>query len=171
MVTAYITDTRFAAHSLTGHAENAGRLLAVQNLLSEHGLPQRMLELAPLEPSSDLLHAVHTEDYLNLLAWTETQKGMQLGPDTYVLPSSFGVAKLSAGGAIRAVDAVLSGEAANALAAIRPPGHHATQKMGMGFCLLSNIALAARYAQQQYNIQRVMIVDYDVHHGNGTQDV
>src|SRR4051812_5390488 len=98
MTTAYVTDTRFAAHSLNGHAEFAGRLTAIHDLLSQHDMPKRMLELAPLEPTEELLRSVHTEDYLKLLAWTESQKGMMLSPDTYVLPASFGVAKLSAGG-------------------------------------------------------------------------
>ena len=91
--------------------------------------------------------------------------------DTYAVPTSYEIAGLSAGGVVQAVDAVLAGEANNGLAAVRPPGHHATPFRPMGFCLLSNIALAAKHAQQQYNIQRVLIVDYDVHHGNGTQDV
>src|SRR5258708_6476225 len=171
MTTAYITDTRFDAHTLAGHAEFAGRLTAIHELLNQYGLPQRMLEVAPSPPTDDQLLAVHTADYLELLAWTETQKGMQLGPDTYVLPTSYGVAKLSSGAAICGVDAVLSGKANNALVYARPPGHHATPQMGMGFCLLSNVAIAARHAQIAYGLQRILIVDYDVHHANGTQDV
>ena len=84
-------------------------------------------------------------------------------------PTSLEIARLSAGGAVGAVDAVLSGAADNGLAAIRPPGHHAMPDHGMGFCLLGNIAIAARFAQQQYGLERVLIVDYDVHHGNGTE--
>jgi acetoin utilization deacetylase AcuC-like enzyme len=95
-----------------------------------------------------------------------------LDADTYMLPQSYDIALKSAGGAIAAVDAVMAGDAANAIAAIRPPGHHATPTRGMGFCLFSNIAIAARHAQAAYpdTIKKVMIVDYDVHHGNGTQD-
>src|SRR5258706_975334 len=171
MTTAYITDTRFAAHTLTGHAEFAGRLTAVHEVMNEHRLQSRMRELTPVATSDQQLRAVHNDDYLQLLAWTETQKGLQLGPDTYVLPVSFGVAKLASGAAICAVDAVLNGEVNNALVCARPPGHHATQNMGMGFCLLSNIAIAARHACNAHGLSRVMIVDYDVHHGNGTQDV
>ena len=171
MTTAYLTDDRFAAHSLTGHAEFAGRLTAIQDTLSAHDVPHRMLCLKPEPATDDQIRAVHTHEYLELLSWTETQKGLQLGPDTYVLPISFEVAKLSSGAAIGGVDAVLSGNADNALVCARPPGHHATPSMGMGFCLLSNVAIAARHAQKAYGIERVMIVDYDVHHGNGTQDV
>ncbi|MEP7289030.1 MAG: histone deacetylase, partial [Chloroflexota bacterium] len=121
MATAYITDTRFDAHTLAGHAEFAGRLATIRDLLNQYGLPARMLNLAPMEATLAQLQAVHTDEYLDLLKWTETQNGLQLGSDTYVLPESFGVAKLSAGAAIRGVDAVLSGEATNALVAARPP--------------------------------------------------
>jgi acetoin utilization deacetylase AcuC-like enzyme len=171
MTTAYITDTRFAGHTLKGHAEYAGRLTAIQSVLDNHAIPARTLQLTPTPASDAQLKAVHSQDYLDLLAWTETQKGLQLGPDTYVLPQSFGIAKLSAGAAIRGVDAVLTEEAANALVCARPPGHHAMPQTGMGFCLLSNIAIAARHAQSAYGLKRILIVDYDVHHGNGTQAI
>jgi acetoin utilization deacetylase AcuC-like enzyme len=138
--------------------------------MAAQGLPQRMSAVTPVDATYDQLCAVHTSEYLELLTWTETQRGLMLGPDTYVLPQSFDIARLSAGAAISGVDAVLSGSADNALVCARPPGHHATPSMGMGFCLLSNVALAVRHAQRTHSITRVMIVDYDVHHGNGTQD-
>jgi acetoin utilization deacetylase AcuC-like enzyme len=94
-----------------------------------------------------------------------------MGLDTYITPHSYDIARLAAGGALRAVDAVLGGETNNAIAALRPPGHHATASNGMGFCLLNHAALAARHAQTVYGIERVLILDYDVHHGNGTQDI
>src|SRR5215212_5696624 len=108
MTTAYITDTRFAGHTLKGHAEYAGRLIAIQSVLDNHAIPARTIQLTPTPASDAQLKVVHSQDYLDLLAWTETQKGLQLGPDTYVLPQSFGIAKLSAGAAIRGVDAVLT---------------------------------------------------------------
>jgi acetoin utilization deacetylase AcuC-like enzyme len=171
MTTAYITDPRFAAHTLAGHSEYAGRLTAIQEALDRQGVTGRMARLAATEATEAHLRAVHSAEYLQLLAWTETQKGLMLGPDTYVLPQSSGVARLASGAAIRGVDAVLNKEADNALVCARPPGHHATPQMGMGFCLLNNVAIAARHAQNAHGLKRVMIVDYDVHHGNGTQDV
>ncbi len=171
MATAYISDTRFAKHTLQGHVEHAGRLTAIQEALDRNGVTKRMVSLTPTPVEDGLLRAVHTEDYLKLLAWTETQRGVQLGPDTYVLPESFGVAKLSAGAAVRAVEAVLGGEVNNVLVAARPPGHHALPDMAMGFCLLGNISLAAHHAKKKYGLKRILIVDYDVHHGNGTQDI
>jgi acetoin utilization deacetylase AcuC-like enzyme len=169
MTTAYVTDTRFAAHTLAGHVEYAGRLTAIQALLDEYRLPECMVHLTPELATDSQLRAVHTDDYLDLLAWTTQQKGLQLGPDTYVLPESFEVARLSSGATIRGVDAVLNGETRNALVCARPPGHHATPQMGMGFCLLNNVAIAARHAQNAHGLKRIMIIDYDVHHGNGTQ--
>jgi acetoin utilization deacetylase AcuC-like enzyme len=170
MTTAYITDTRFDAHTLRGHVESAERLRAVHARLDGEGVSGRMKRLAP-EPVSDAqIRRIHTGEYLDLLKWSETQRGVQFGPDTYVLPGSFGVARLSCGGAVRGVEAVLSGEADNALVCTRPPGHHATPDMGMGFCLLANVAIAVRHAQASYGLRRVLIVDYDVHHGNGTQE-
>ena len=127
MTSAYITDARFAAHNLVGHVEYAGRLTAIQQTLSKYGLPERMVALTPDPATEAQIRAVHDADYVGLLALTESQKGMQLGPDTYVLPQSFGVAKLSSGAAVRGVDAVLRGEASHALVCARPPGHHLTK--------------------------------------------
>jgi acetoin utilization deacetylase AcuC-like enzyme len=170
MTTVYVTDARFAAHTLKGHSENAARLTTIQDVLNEAGVMHLMHPIVPNPATEDQILAVHEEDYLGLLTWTETQRGMQLGPDTYVLPQSYGIAKLASGAVIDGVDAVMTGAADNALICVRPPGHHATPKMGMGFCLLNNIAIAARHAQNAYGLSRVMIVDFDVHHGNGTQD-
>jgi len=91
--------------------------------------------------------------------------------DTRISPRSLEIARLAAGGVIAAVDAVLAGDVANAFAVVRPPGHHATPKRGMGFCLFNNVAIAARHAQAVHGIDRVLIADWDVHHGNGTQDI
>jgi len=170
MTTAYVTDTRFAGHTLQGHVEHAGRLTAIHELLDSYHLPERMIRLEPRLANNEQILAVHTERYLDLLTWTGTQRGLQLDSDTYVLPDSFRIARLASGAAIRGVDAVMNQETNNALVAARPPGHHATPQKGMGFCLLNNVAIAARHAQNAYGLKRVMILDYDVHHGNGTQD-
>ncbi|PJF36046.1 MAG: histone deacetylase [Candidatus Thermofonsia Clade 1 bacterium] len=171
MTTAYITDARVQVHTLAGHIENAERLAAVQQRIANEPIYEQLLKLTP-EPISDAhILSVHTQEYLNLLKWTEQQNGVQLGADTYALPESLSAARLACGMALRAVDAICSGEAENALVAVRPPGHHAVPDMAMGFCLLANVAIAARYAQAQYGVQRILIVDYDVHHGNGTQEI
>lgn len=172
MTTAYITDTRFHVHDLPGHVETAARLKAIHARLDGAGVSGHMLRLAPEAATDAQILTVHTQEYLDdILKWTEQQAGVMLGADTYALPKSFGAARLSCGAAIRGVDAVMSGEAHNALVCARPPGHHAVADMAMGFCLLANISIAAKHAQQRYNVKRVLIVDYDVHHGNGTQDI
>ncbi len=170
MTTLYATHPRYVEHDLPGHSEHAGRIRAVWRRLDESGLSSRMQALEPEAIGDELILAVHTPDYLNLLKRISTQPGLHhLDADTYASDHSLEIARLSAGGAIGAVDAVLSGAADNGLAAIRPPGHHAMPDYGMGFCLLGNVAIAARYAQQQYGVERILIVDYDVHHGNGTE--
>jgi acetoin utilization deacetylase AcuC-like enzyme len=170
MTTIYATHPRYTEHDLPGHPESANRIRAVWRGLGESGLSARMrpLEVQALDP--DVVLAVHTAAYLDLLRRISAASHMtHLDPDTYAGPDALTIALLSAGGAVGAVDSVLSGLATNGLAAIRPPGHHAMAGHGMGFCLLGNVAIAARYAQARFGIERIVIVDYDVHHGNGTE--
>lgn len=173
MTTAYVTHLRYPEHTLPGHPEHAGRIHAVWDALQAAGLPARMITITPEPVSDDLIRAVHSPHYADILQWiaASNQPLVRIDADTYALPVSVEIARLAAGGVVRAVDEVLSGRADNALAAVRPPGHHATPTRGMGFCLLSNVALAVRHAQRAYDLERILIVDYDVHHGNGTQDV
>lgn len=172
MTTAFFTDSRTHIHTEPGHVEHAGRLVAILQRLTDAGMLERLHAIAP-EPVTDAqLLTVHTPEYVDWLAeMALSSNGTTIGGDTYVLPESPFVARLAAGAALGAVDAVLGGSANNALVAMRPPGHHALPDRPMGFCLLANVALAARHAQTQYGVERVMIVDYDVHHGNGTQAI
>jgi acetoin utilization deacetylase AcuC-like enzyme len=159
-------------HHLTEHPEHAGRIRAVWKRMDESGLLPRLTarEARPATPAQ--AGAIHAADYLKLLARTgEQERILHLDADTYITPSSCDVAYLSAGGVVDAVDGVLSGEAANALVVTRPPGHHAIGPRGMGFCLLNNVAIGAQHAIDAYGLKRVLIVDYDVHHGNGTDDI
>lgn len=172
MSTAFVTDSRFAAHTMDGHPEYAARLTMIQALLESNELLNRLVQVEVEPVSEALMHMVHSADYLNLIKKTaKLTESTMLGVDTYVTPQSYDIARLAAGGVIRVVDAVLAHEVNNGLAAIRPPGHHATVTMGMGFCLLNNVALAARHALDMHDVSRVLIADYDVHHGNGTQDI
>jgi acetoin utilization deacetylase AcuC-like enzyme len=118
-----------------------------------------------------MLLAVHTREYLELLSWIDDtqQYTVHLDADTYACPTSYAVARLGAGGVVDAIGEVVSGRADNGMAVVRPPGHHAMPSHAMGFCLLGNIAIGTRYVQQVHNLTRVLIVDYDVHHGNGTE--
>jgi len=172
MTTAYVTHAHYVGHDMPGHPEHAGRIKAVWQQLDQTGLTGRMKKLKP-EPATDAqILFVHKADYLEALKQIAyMDHGIRFDSDTYATPDSPHIARLSAGGVLLAVDEVLTGAADNALAAVRPPGHHAIPQRGMGFCLLGNIAMAARHAQQAHGIERVMIIDFDVHHGNGTQDM
>jgi acetoin utilization deacetylase AcuC-like enzyme len=170
MTTTYATHPRYTEHDLPGHPESAERIRAVWRGLDESGLSARMLPLQVEALDPDVALSVHAADYLDLLRRISAASHItHLDADTYAGPDALTIALLSAGGAVSAVDAVLTGAAANGLAAIRPPGHHAMSDRGMGFCLLGNVAIATRYAQTRYGIERVLIIDYDVHHGNGTE--
>ena len=172
MTTAYLTHESFTAHDFPGHPEHAGRIEAVWARLREQGLSDRLLQIEPSPATDEQILAVHSAEHLKRLnAVAGQERIVRLDPDTYALPASPAVARLAAGAAIGAVDAVCGGGAENAIAIVRPPGHHATRDRQMGFCLLNNIAIAAKYAQTRHAARKVLILDYDVHHGNGTEDI
>lgn len=172
MTTVYVTQPRYIEHELPGHPEHPGRIQAIWRELDQSGLGARMTRIEPDMISDKHILAVHTQEYLDILTEiSQRSEGVLLDSDTYVFPTSPDIARLSAGGVVRAVDEVLNGNADNGLAVVRPPGHHAIPQRGMGFCLLGNIAIAARHALHAHSLERVLIVDYDVHHGNGTQDM
>jgi len=172
VTTAYITHPRCAEHTLAGHVEHAGRIQAVWRELERAGLARRMAAIEPPPADLDLVYTVHSPIYVQELKHIarSINRVVLLNPDTYAGPTSFDVALLAAGGAVSAVDEVLSGRADAALAVVRPPGHHAVKAAPMGFCLLANAALAVNHARQAFGIERTLVLDFDVHHGNGTQD-
>lgn len=156
-----------------GHPETPARYKVVLDALrGDKELWGNLLEIeAPAAPRGNIL-ACHTAQHFKNVETAAEEGRMYLDADTVISMSSFDVGLHGAGGACRAVDAVMRGEADNAFLAMRPPGHHATRETAMGFCLFNNVAVAARYAQQKYKeIERVAIVDWDVHHGNGTQGI
>jgi acetoin utilization deacetylase AcuC-like enzyme len=131
-----------------------------------------LLPVKPREATDEELLLCHTQKYLKI-ARHDVDAGLPSlsTGDTDIGRNSWDVASYAVGGVLNAVDAVISGHARNAFCAVRPPGHHASAGRGMGFCLFNNVAIAARYAQRKHGLERVMIVDWDVHHGNGTQDI
>jgi acetoin utilization deacetylase AcuC-like enzyme len=170
MPTIYTTHPRYEDHDYPGHPEHAGRIRAVWERLDEFGLSARMNKVLAQPATDAQILTVHTPEYLELLKQVNVmERTAMLDLNTYAGPGALDIARLAAGGVIDAVDAVCARRADNGLAAVRPPGHHAIADYGLGFCLLGNICIAARHAQQQYGIERVLIVDYDVHHGNGTE--
>ena len=155
-----------------GHPESPRRFDAVVEALDTAGLREKMLALDPREITRDDLLLAHTAEYVALAEHEIRSGSEQLSTgDTTVSRHSWEAALAAAGSALAAVDAVVAGKVARAFCAVRPPGHHASADHGMGFCIFNNIALAARHAQRRHGIARVLIVDWDVHHGNGTQDI
>ena len=154
-----------------GHPERPDRLRAIDRALS----PERFRPLARLEAPAASLETIalcHPMRYVTAIREATPQEGLLgLDADTTLSPGSFEAALRAAGGAVHAVDQIMAGKAANAFVATRPPGHHAETMRPMGFCLFNNAAVAARYAQTKHGIERAAIVDFDVHHGNGSQEI
>ena len=171
MATGLITDHRFLEHRTTpGHPERPDRLRAVEAALRESGLLDRCRRLDARPAERALLERLHTPAYIDrCFAACAAGEPYIDSPDSAISPESADVALLAAGSAVAAVDAVTAGEVRNAFVAARPPGHHAERDRSMGFCLFNSVALAAEHALHRHGLKRVAIVDWDVHHGNGTQ--
>jgi len=142
-----------------------------KNLLDVSGLTERLLPIVPRELTPSELELVHTAEYVEALKAMSDGNGGILGGNTPVGSGSYEIAALSAGGVVCAIDAVMDGRVRNAYALVRPPGHHAVGQTGMGFCLFANAAIGARHAMRKHGLKRVAIVDWDVHHGNGAQEI
>jgi len=164
-------DELFLEHQTGNHPEHPSRLQAVHAAIDASDLMEVWTPgtISPADQAS--LHHVHTDDYLQQVRSLASGGGGRLDPDTVVSPRSFEVATHAVGASLAAVDAVLGGDHRRAMCLVRPPGHHALPDRAMGFCLLANIALAAEHARRQHELDRILIVDWDVHHGNGTQDI
>jgi acetoin utilization deacetylase AcuC-like enzyme len=169
MATALITHPDCLGHiTPPGHAEQVARLDAVLGALE--GIPLERYS-APLAADADILRA-HPKAHLdNIRAEAPDKRIVTLDPDTFMSPGSLAAAVRGVGAVVKAVDLVLGGTVGNAFAAIRPPGHHAERETPMGFCLFGNIAIGAKHALDHHGLKRVAVVDFDVHHGNGTQDL
>jgi acetoin utilization deacetylase AcuC-like enzyme len=167
--TALLRSPRFLGHDTGPHVENADRIRAIEAALAEADLLRDRPELSFGPASREQLERVHDPSYLDQVETFAAAGGGWLDGDTIVREDSFEVARLAAGAAVAAVDAVLEGTVSRAFVLARPPGHHATPGQGMGFCLLNSIAIAAAEALAR-GVRRVLILDWDVHHGNGTQD-
>ncbi len=170
MSTGLLYDERFLLHRAPyDHPEHPGRLVAIKDRLDADGLTARCASV-PARPATDEeLLAVHTPEHIEVIAATERADFRQLDPDTYTSPDSHAAARLAAGGLVDMTLSVARGALQNGLALLRPPGHHAEADRAMGFCLFNNVAVAARAAQELGAAARILIVDWDLHHGNGTQ--
>ncbi|MBZ0128574.1 MAG: histone deacetylase family protein [Rhodobacteraceae bacterium] len=172
MTTALITHSACLAHTTPpGHPEQVARLTAINAALSGADFAALSRFDAPLCSDADLLLA-HPQSHIDAIRAAAPASGFRsLDPDTHMSPGSLEAALRAVGGAMLAVDRVIAGKADNAFVAMRPPGHHAEKSRAMGFCFFGNIALAAIHAMERHGLDRVAIVDFDVHHGNGTQDI
>lgn len=157
-------------HYEHGHPERPERVEAIVNSLESEGYWKIYPKLKSSEVPNEVLENVHSNGYLNLLQMA-CRRGSHLDADTYTTPDSWDIAINTAGGAISVVKAVWNKQSVRGFALTRPPGHHATRGQGMGFCLLNNIAIATEYLVQNEGAKRVSIIDLDLHHGNGTQDI
>jgi len=171
--TGFVYDDVYLRHITgSGHPERPERLEAIVARLQTAGLLETQTRIKPRLAKEEWLTAVHTAQHIAALRELHAKGNRFAGsPDTPVSESSYEVALEAAGGVLAAIDAVIAGETKSAFCAVRPPGHHATQDRAMGFCLLNNVAIAARYIQKKHKLAKVLIVDWDVHHGNGTQDI
>jgi len=171
--TAFITHRDCLRHDMgRGHPERPERLTAIEDQLIASGVEQFLVRHdAPLA-SDEQLARVHPMEYVRAIREVAPQQGtVHLDPDTAMNAHSLGAALRAAGAAVLATDLVMQGAAANAFCSVRPPGHHACSARPMGFCIFNNVAVAARHAVHAHGVERVAIVDFDVHHGNGTEEI
>lgn len=171
MITGYVYDPIYLEHEEQSHPESPQRLRRVLQVLDKTGMLAKLTRIEATPVAMERLKAVHDGAYIERVRQMAQRGGGHLDMDTYVGPRSYEAALMAAGGLVNAVEAVLAGEVNNAFALVRPPGHHATVNRGMGFCLFNNVAVAARYALDAGGLERILIADWDVHHGNGTQDI
>ena len=172
MATAFFFHEKFLEHDAGRfHPESPERLTAILNGLKQNQLWDRLLHIPPKEASESQIELVHTKQQFEFIQECSKKGSVQIDPDTHVSAASFDAALFAAGAAVEAVDGIMAERYQNAFAAVRPPGHHATPDQAMGFCLFNNIAIAARHLVRTYGLKHVLIMDWDVHHGNGTQDI
>ena len=173
MTIAYITHDVFMKHDMgRHHPECPERLAAISDALIASGLEALLKRHEAPRADEKQLARAHEASYIEAIRSVAPRQGMvQLDPDTAMCPDTLEAAERAAGDGVLAVDLVAGGKAAGAFCAVRPPGHHAMRGRPMGFCIFNNIAVAARHALEVHGLERVAIVDFDVHHGNGTEDI
>jgi acetoin utilization deacetylase AcuC-like enzyme len=169
--TGIVKDQRYLRHDAGfGHPESPKRLQATYAMLEAPDMAGKFIAIEPRHASHEEIGMIHSLPYIKLVASTAGESFVALDPDTAATPESYDVAKLAVGGLFNAIDCVVSGEVDNAFALVRPPGHHAGVGNAAGFCLFNNVAIGAMHAISKHKMNRILIVDWDLHHGNGTQE-
>lgn len=173
-MTAYFTHPAFREHEMgPHHPERPERLSIIHDHLTRKGLMPLLDLVEPTESSDESILRVHTQEHLDRLTASSPRgkRYQAIDPDTAMNPHTLYAAYLAAGAAVQATDAVVCGKTNNAFCAVRPPGHHAERNSAMGFCFFNNIAIAVAHALEVHGLSRVVVVDFDVHHGNGTEEI
>jgi len=165
-----VYDPIYLEHDTGDHVENSRRLVEAMSHLKETGIKEKLTCLPARPASVKELEMIHAPEYVSYVKNKAEKGGGWLDPDTVMSPKSYEAALYAAGGVLAAVEAVMQEKVDNAFALVRPPGHHAVHDQAMGFCIFNNVAIAAKSVLNKFNLDRVLIVDFDVHHGNGTQD-
>jgi acetoin utilization deacetylase AcuC-like enzyme len=165
-----VSDPIYLEHDTGAHVEIAARLIKISETLQQSGVSKQLISVTPRAATTAEIAQIHDEKYIARLEACAKDGGGWLDGDTVMSPGSYKAAVYAAGGLLNATAEVMDGKLNSAFALVRPPGHHAIWNQAMGFCLFNNIAIAAKYALQKYKLERILIVDFDLHHGNGTQD-
>ncbi|MDP7415507.1 MAG: histone deacetylase [Dehalococcoidales bacterium] len=171
MKVGFVYDPIHFKHDTGQHPENASRLEAVMSHLEQTGLKQRLTAIKPRRATMKELCLAHDEPYISFIREAAQRGDGWLDASTVISSGSYEAALHAAGGTLEAAETVINGRLDRTFALVRPPGHHATTRQAMGFCLFNNLAIAAKYALTERNLERIAIIDFDVHHGNGTQDI
>ena len=169
--TGIVKDNLYLEHVMDpGHPESPERLRAIYKMLEEEEMKDLCEAVKPRAATREELERIHSPSYIDLVARTSGKPYYRLDMDTSTCAQSYEAALFAAGGLLELIKAVMEGKLNNGFALVRPPGHHAERDRAMGFCLFNNVAIGARYAIKNFSLQRILIVDWDVHHGNGTQN-
>lgn len=171
MKTGLVYDPAYLNHDTRGHPESGGRVSYTYGILDKAGMLNKLAAVKPRPASIEEIELVHKPEYITRVRDFSNRGGGNLGYDNVGSRGTFDTALLAAGGTLSALDAVMEKEVESAFALVRPPGHHARPGEAMGFCFFNNVAVCARYAAKKYGLGRILVVDWDEHHGNGTEDV
>jgi acetoin utilization deacetylase AcuC-like enzyme len=170
MKVGYVYDPIYLQHDTGYHVESASRLTSIMSYLDKTSCLNELTFVKPRAATVDEIASVHDRNYIAYIEYVSKKGGAWLEADTVISNGSYDAAIYAAGGAITAIDAVISGQLDRCFALVRPPGHHAVADRALGFCIFNNVAIAAKYAIFACKLDRIAIIDFDVHHGNGTQD-